>query len=98
VTYRHDVSRHHTVPPAGIEPATRGLGNGVSTDMTVDRGTFPLVDALEVPRSTWARRCCYQTGANSAHELHAVGVAGVHQRLEIAVSSVEGSASTSYSG
>jgi hypothetical protein len=72
--------------------------------MTVDRGAFLLVDALEVPRSTCTSvdmgpaLLLPNFGANSAHELHAVGVAGVHQRLEIAVSSVEGSASTSYSG
>ena len=43
--------------------------------MTVDLGTFLLVHALEVPRSTWAnRRDWYQTGANSAHELHMAGV------------------------
>jgi hypothetical protein len=46
------------VPSAGIEPAARGLGNRVSTDMAGDRRTFPLVDALQVLQSPSVNRRC----------------------------------------
>jgi hypothetical protein len=39
------------VPSAGIEPATRGLGNPVMTAMGYDLDTFPLVDALRLTQS-----------------------------------------------
>ncbi len=45
-----------SVPPAGIEPATRGLGNPASTAMECDAVTNPQVGALGLPQSDHSRR------------------------------------------
>jgi hypothetical protein len=54
-----------SVPPAGIEPATHGLGNHVSAVMECDWETFPLVVAPSVYRwKTSEKRCWPQDGHN----------------------------------
>jgi hypothetical protein len=60
-----ELSENSSVPPGGIEPPTRGLGNPVSTAMEYDRETFALVVALHVPRSAQVFGRCWPQGGHN---------------------------------
>jgi hypothetical protein len=60
-----ETSQVWSVPPARIEPATRGLGNPASTTIDVDRETSLLVVALQgPPRTPGDEQCWPQVGHN----------------------------------